>query len=231
MSSSLALHHALQAAELPLPAAKAQLRGHAIAIWTEPTTNVLAFLALHDSLKDWRFILLGSDPSVPVQDLIGQWQELSAGVCNSFQGASGITEAQALAEFGVSSLENSTLATQIRSKGPNVSESANLSGTLIAVQIISPATLPALFEWEGADNLGSRAALSALLARWQRLWGAELFRLSDTDEATLSLLIRNSGRISEKQLALRAELLAACDELRVTKLLDTADEIYELWWD
>ncbi|BCW56733.1 DUF4253 domain-containing protein [Paenarthrobacter nicotinovorans] len=127
--------------------------------------------------------------------------------------------------YGAEPSDPEELAEAWEEQGPAEVPAYSVSvGNLVAVQVENPGDVVHALEWEGADNLGTRTELAALLRRWNRLAGAVPVHLSDTDNATLVLAVPDLPKIQD-------ELEQACDEIAIISTNPGRTALIELWWD
>ncbi|MDP5225920.1 MULTISPECIES: DUF4253 domain-containing protein [Arthrobacter] len=206
-------------------------RGTDFTVWDEPDPKVGRVLAELESPGQWSIFRWGSEGPLSGDDLSAQLAEIEESGYDSVTEMTELTETEALREFHLDpTAQPATTAAQL-SKPLDIEGLLSAhGGTWMAVRAES-FRIPALLEWDGADNAGSRAALSLVLARWHRLWGAEVVGLSDTDRATLTLVVVNPPTDEPHRSAYRAELAAACDDLEQLNAPNTASDVFQLWWD
>lgn len=172
----------------------------------------------------WYTFVMGGD-LMDADDLASEWEALSEEDDSSALELETLGENEARAEFSLPSNEADiqTLVTG-RLELPDESPPTAVSGTLIAMRLAYPGDVIAHLEWEGADNWGSRTALSVILRRWYLEAGAVPLHLSDTDDATLTLAIADLPKIID-------DVQAACDEFTVLTTTPSGTTIAQLWWD
>lgn len=198
-----------------------------VAVWGPEVTGDSAWhiqKPLHAQGSGWHALVMGGD-LLDADDLASEWEALSEDDDSSASKLDSLGENEARAEFSLPSNETSVqnLATG-RLELPEDSPLTESGGTLIALRLAYPGDVIAHLEWEGADNWGSRTALSVILRRWYLEAGAIPLHLSDTDDATLTLAIADLPKFID-------DVQAACDEFTLLKTTPSGTTIAQLWWD
>ena len=201
--------------------------GEEVAVWGPEITGESAWRiqkTLNSQGNGWHAFVMGGD-LLDADDLASEWEALSEDDDSSAQELESLGENDARAEFSLPSNETPVHALVTgRLELPEDSPLTEISGTLIAMRLTYPGDVIAHLEWEGADNWGSRSALSVILRRWYLEAGAIPLHLSDTDEATMTLAIADLPRLID-------DVQAACDEFTVLTTTPSETTIAQLWWD
>lgn len=197
-----------------------------VAVWGPEIKDESAWRiqkTLNSQGSGWHAFVMGGD-LLDADDLASEWDATSEDD-SSAQELDNLRKNDARAEFSLSS--NETPAHNLvagRIDLPDDSPIADVGGTLIAMRLAYPGDVIAHLEWEGADNWGSRTALSVILRRWYLEAGAVPLYLSDTDDASMTLAIADLPKIIE-------DVQAACDEFTVLSTTSSGTTIVQLWWD
>ena len=198
-----------------------------VAVWGPDITGESAWSiqkTLNAQGSSWHAFVIGGD-LLDADDLASEWEALSEDDDCSAQELDSLGENDARAEFSLPS--NDTPAQALVTSGlalPDESPISDVGGTLIAMRLAYPGDVIAHLEWEGADNWGSRTALSVILRRWYLEAGAVPLHLSDTDDATMTLAIADLPKMID-------DVQGACDEFTVLSTTPSGTTIAQLWWD